>query len=234
MIIKLVEDGRIPESRLDRSVRKLLKQKFVLGLFENPYVDENSAMADLARPEDVRLGLETMIRSTVLLKNENNILPLKAGTKVYVKDMDKELAAKYFEVVNNIDDADVNLIRLEAPFEPREGMLESIFHQGRLNYTDEEMTAIQEITSKKPTIVSVYLERPIVIPDLNEEAAALLGHFSISDEALFELISGKGSPEGKLPFELPSSIEAVENQMEDVPYDSEDPLYEFGYGLSYE
>ena len=233
LIIKLVEDGRIPESRLDHSVRKLLKQKFVLGLFENPYVDENNALGDLARPEDVRLGLETMVRSTVLLKNENNILPLDASTKVFVKDMDEELAAQYFEVVNDLEEADIALIRLEAPFEPREGMLESIFHQGRLYYTDEEMAEIKEITGKKPTIVSVYLERPIVIPELNNEASALLGHFSISDEALFELISGKGSPEGKLPFELPSSMEAVENQMEDVPFDSEDPLYPFGFGLSY-
>ena len=234
LIIKLVEDGRIPESRLDRSVRKLLRQKFVLGLFDNPYVDEEKAMTKLARPEDVRLGLQTMIRSTVLLKNENNILPLNPDTKVYVQDMDKELAAKYFEVVNKLEDADVALLRLEAPYEPREGMLESIFHQGRLNYSSEEMSNIREVTSKKPTITSVYLERPIVIPELNNESSALLGHFSVSDEALFEIISGKGAPEGKLPFELPSSIEAVEKQLEDVPYDSEDPLYEFGFGLSYE
>tara|TARA_B110000285_G_C14943660_1_gene523279 strand:+ start:671 stop:802 length:132 start_codon:yes stop_codon:yes gene_type:complete len=39
---------------------------------------------------------------------------------------------------------------------------------------------------------------------------------------------------GKLPFELPSSWKAVENQKEDVPYDSENPLYRFGYGLSYQ
>ena len=234
LIIKLVEDGRIPESRLDRSVRKLLRQKFVLGLFDNPYVDEEKAMTQLARPEDVSLGLQTMIRSTVLLKNENNILPLNPDTKVYVQDMDKELAAKYFEVVNKLEDADVALLRLEAPYEPREGMLESIFHQGRLNYSSEEMSNIREVTSKKPTITSVYLERPIVIPELNNESSALLGHFSVSDEALFEIISGKGAPEGKLPFELPSSIEAVEKQLEDMPYDSENPLYEFGFGLSYE
>lgn len=41
------------------------------------------------------------------------------------------------------------------------------------------------------------------------------------------------TPEGKPPFELPSSREAVENQKEDLPYDPKDPLYPFGYGLSY-
>jgi beta-glucosidase len=39
---------------------------------------------------------------------------------------------------------------------------------------------------------------------------------------------------GKLPFELPSSQEAVKEQFEDVPYDSKDPLYDFGFGLRYE
>jgi beta-glucosidase len=40
-------------------------------------------------------------------------------------------------------------------------------------------------------------------------------------------------PSAKLPFEMPLSMEAVRNQKEDVPYDSEKPLFPFGYGLSY-
>jgi beta-glucosidase len=64
-------------------------------------------------------------------------------------------------------------------------------------------------------------------------AAAVIGHFSISDKAIMELITGNGAPEGKLPFELPSSEEAVKKQLSDVPYDSENPLYPFGYGLRY-
>lgn len=233
LIIKLVEDGRIPESRLDRSVRKLLRQKFDLGLFENPFVNEEEAISQIARPEDVQLGLETMIRSTVLLKNKDDILPLKGKPKVYIQDMDKELAADYFEVTNDLEESEFAILRIEPPFEPREGILESIFHQGRLYYTPEELAPIREITSKKPTIVVVYLERPIVIPELSREASAILGHFSVSDRALFELISGNGAPEGKLPFELPSSMKAVEQQKEDLPYDSKDPLYPFGFGLNY-
>jgi beta-glucosidase len=47
------------------------------------------------------------------------------------------------------------------------------------------------------------------------------------------VVFGKYKPEGKLPFELPSSMEAVKTQKEDVPYDSKNPLYHFGFGLSY-
>jgi beta-glucosidase len=48
-----------------------------------------------------------------------------------------------------------------------------------------------------------------------------------------DAIFGRARPEGKLPFELPSSMEAVRNQKEDVPSDSEAPLYPFGFGLAY-
>ena len=232
-IVKLVEDGRISEGRIDRSVRKLLKQKFILGLFDNPYIDENDVTGDVGRAEDVALGFSTMMRSTVLLKNLENTLPLSGKPKVFIENLDKEKASTHFDVVDNLDEADFAILKLEPPFEPREGMLESFFHQGSLAYTPEEVTRLSEIMDQKPTIIAVYLERPIVIPEINEKASAILGHFSISDEAILQLIAGKGSPEGKLPFEMPSSLEAVENQKEDVPFDSENPLYEFGWGLNY-
>jgi beta-glucosidase len=49
-----------------------------------------------------------------------------------------------------------------------------------------------------------------------------------------DVLFGKAKPEGKLPFELPSSMEAVRRQKADVPYDSENPLFPFGYGLTYD
>lgn len=79
-----------------------------------------------------------------------------------------------------------------------------------------------------PTIVDIYLDRPAVLPEINNHAKALVANFGASDEAILDVIFGKAKPEGKLPFELPSSMEAVKNQKEDVPYDSEAPLYKFG------
>jgi beta-glucosidase len=84
-----------------------------------------------------------------------------------------------------------------------------------------------------PTIVDIYIDRPAVIPEINEKAKGLLANFGASDAAVLDVIFGKAKPEGKLPIELPSSMEAVRNQQEDVPYDSKDPLYKFGHGLSY-
>ena len=86
---------------------------------------------------------------------------------------------------------------------------------------------------QKPAVVCIYLDRPAVIPEISEHAAGLLCDFGALDDAVLDVIFGKFHPSGRLPFELPLSMKAVENQMEDVPYDSELPLYEFGFGLSY-
>ncbi len=64
-------------------------------------------------------------------------------------------------------------------------------------------------------------------------AQALVGEYGADDTAVLNVLFGKAQPEGKLPFELPSSMEAVKRQKEDLPHDSENPLYPFGFGLTY-
>ena len=84
-----------------------------------------------------------------------------------------------------------------------------------------------------PTIVTVYLDRPAILTPLKERARAVIANFGVSDAALLDVVTGLASPEGKLPFELPSSMEAVAAQKPDVPHDSKAPLYKFGFGLRY-
>ena len=85
-----------------------------------------------------------------------------------------------------------------------------------------------------PTIVDIYLDRPAALPEIAERCAALLADFGAGDAALIDVMFGRVAPEGTLPFELPSSMEAVRKQKSDVPYDSENPLFPFGYGLRYQ
>ena len=110
-------------------------------------------------------------------------------------------------------------------------MLEQFFHQGRLHFTEEEKSEHLQLLQSKPTITVMNLERPAVIPEINAATKALIADFDCSDEIILELIFGGFQPNGKLPFELPSSVEAVEKQKEDMPYDSESPLYPFGAGI---
>jgi beta-glucosidase len=75
-LIQLVKDGRISEATIDRAVARNLRAKFQVGLFENPYVDPERAVRVTNSAEHQRLAAEAARRSIVLLKNENNLLPL--------------------------------------------------------------------------------------------------------------------------------------------------------------
>ncbi|KAJ5636682.1 uncharacterized protein N7484_009995 [Penicillium longicatenatum] len=93
-------------------------------------------------------------------------------------------------------------------------------------------SSISRIFSTVPTcIVDVYLDRPAVIPGIADQATALLVNYGSSESAFFDVIFGKTYPEGKLPFDLPSSMKAVEKSKEDVPFDTELPLFKYGHGL---
>jgi beta-glucosidase len=78
-LMAAVADGRISPSRLDASVRRVLRVKEMLGLFDQPFVDEDAAREVLARPEHREAAQQAAERSAVLLRNENGILPLDAA-----------------------------------------------------------------------------------------------------------------------------------------------------------
>ena len=242
VVVQLVKEGKISEKRIDSSVIRLLRLKFELGLFDNPYIDASKASKIVGKDEFVKAGEESQRRAMTLLKNSNlpgkqeKILPLKINSlKIYVKNIDSAIAAKYGTVVNKPSEADIAIIRLSTPWYPvaSDIPMAKMFHHGDLDFKGKQKDSIMAILKTVPTIVDIYLDRPAVIPDISANAKALLGDFGASDAAVLDVIFGKYKPGGHLPIELPSSMEAVRNQKEDVPYDSKDPLYKFGFGLSY-
>jgi beta-glucosidase len=80
-LAKLVTDGKVSESELDKAVLPILELKYELGLFDHPYVDETKVDSTLNRPEGLELERKIASRSMVLLKNENNTLPLSKTNK---------------------------------------------------------------------------------------------------------------------------------------------------------
>ena len=75
-LIESVRKGAISKALLDRAVRRVLRQKFRLGLFENPYADLDRALETVHHLDHQQLALEAARESLVLLKNEDNLLPL--------------------------------------------------------------------------------------------------------------------------------------------------------------
>lgn len=76
MLVQLVKDGKISEATIDRAVARNLRHKFLLGLFENPYVDPDRTVKLTNSPAHRELAAEAARRSIVLLKNQNDLLPL--------------------------------------------------------------------------------------------------------------------------------------------------------------
>ncbi|WP_420461164.1 glycoside hydrolase family 3 protein [Neolewinella sp.] len=236
LVVQLVNEGRMSEERIDTSVRRLLRQKFQLGLFDDPFVDEEAVATVFTDSADLALGRYSQQASMTLLKNEEGRLPLSGeGLRVYVENMDSAVVAEYATVVTSPEVADVAILRLKTPWVPVEtdNFFARGFHHGDLDFKGEEKAHILDVLRAVPTVVDLYLDRPAVIPEIAAEAAALIANYGASDRAVCEVLFGRAAPRGKLPFELPASMEAVEAQLTDVPYDSEAPLYPFGFGLSY-
>lgn len=236
LVIQLVKEGKLTEARIDSSVRRLLRQKFELGLFDNPFVDETKVGQSLGNPDFMAAGEASQRMAMTLLKNDKKVLPLTVGKlKIYVKNVDSAVAAKYGTVVSKPEQADIAILRLKTPFVPVNSpiTMARMFHHGDLDFKGKQKDSILQLLSKVPTIVDIYLDRPAVIPEISAKAKGLLADFGASDAAVLDVIFGKAKPLGHLPVELPSSMAAVQAQKEDVPYDSKNPLYKFGFGLSY-
>ena len=239
LLVTLVKEGKVSESRLDASVRRLLKVKFELGLFDNPYTDVADAEKTIGNKEFMAAGELAQRKSIVLLKNNEQssgkILPLSTGVKVFILNLDPEIAGRYATVVKDPEKADFAILRLKSPSQHLKGSgpLGRLFSSGDLDFKGKELERILELLKSVPSVVDIYLDRPAVIPEISELSEGLLVNFGANDEAILDVIFGRHNPSGKLPFELPSSMENVRNQKEDMPYDSNNPLYPFGFGLNY-
>lgn len=231
LLVELVADGSISEHRLDVSARRILREKFELGLFENPFVDEDAADEIVGRA-DFRAAGEAAQRASITVLTNTGALPFTVGLKLYVEGIDPAVATSYGEVVEDPRDADLAVIRIQAPFEQRDTTFENFFHAGSLDFADEVVDHVRELAAVVPTVVDVLADRPPILQPITDLASAVTVNWGVSGAALLDVLSGVVSAEGRLPFDLPRSMRAVVDSRPDVPFDTEDPLFRFGHGLS--
>lgn len=97
----------------------------------------------------------------------------------------------------------------------------------------------KKMMGDKPVIVSVTASKPMIFSEFEEEADGIILNFGVSAQAVLDILSGQTEPSGLLPLQMPTNMETVEQQQEDVPFDmepyrdSEANVYDFGFGLNW-
>ncbi len=255
-LINAVNDGLVEEERIDQSIDYLLTEMMQLGLFENPYADPENALEVVNNPETQKKADEAHRKSVVLLRNDDNLLPLKDNkiddVKLYVevfaagnstditnglKDTIKEYDSS-ITITDNVEEATHAFVWVR----PRTSTGDPAITIGPETGITE-VDRINEIQETVPTILSINMTSPWIIEAIEPNAAAVISTFNVKPEAIVDVIRGNYNPTGKMPFTIPANMEAVENGAGDVPGYDEDPSYvyvnkhgdAYGYdfGLSY-
>lgn len=234
-LIELVTSGAVPESRLDASVRRLLTVKFELGLFDDPFVDEDAAADVVGSAEFRAAGDRAQSRSIVVLPGATpaaaaTVLPLAAGAAVFAPEIsDEAIRAAGLIPAETAEAADIAVLRTHAPFEPRDHfMLEASFHAGSLAFPDAVVDRVAEVAVQAPVVLAVHLDRPAFLAPLLPHAHAVVATFGASEAALLDVLTGRTPAEGRLPFEIPRDADAVLASRSDVPSDTVDPVFAAG------
>lgn len=296
-------------NKIETSAVRLLRNIFQLGLFENPYLDPNESDRVVGNPEFMQVGYDAQLKSVVMLKNKNNVLPIRERKTVYIPKVytpsiknwyghwsqasldfpvNREMVQKYYNVTDDPAEADFAIVFVTSPYRNIDGGgydLDDRLEGGNgyvpislqygpytatearersiaagdpvvdpdvkdRSYKNKSVTASNTmdlstllVTKKqmgdKPTIAVINITRPLVFNEFESKLDGILIRFSIGEQAVLDLISGKSEPSGLLPLQMPANMATVEKQMEDVPFDmechtdSEGHVYDFGYGLNW-
>jgi beta-glucosidase-like glycosyl hydrolase len=231
LLLDLVEKGDVAESRIDESARRLLRVKFELGLFEDPFVDERRAGEVVGALAFREAGRDAQSRAMVPLTR-----PPRAPRPVerlYVEGIDPSIAAEFGRVVDDPATADIVVVRIGAPWDARDDyMLEPGFHAGGLDYTPADVERFRTLASSTRTVVVVGLDRPAILGPLLESGVELLAEFGAEDRVVLDVVLGGAEPRGRLPFDIPRTIAAVEAHPSDVPGRMMDALFSAGYSAA--
>lgn len=262
-------DGKIDEAILTAAAKRIVKAKFELGVFENPYCDVDYAVSFVGNEEHQKVSLEAAEKAMTLLKNDG-ILPLDPNAEQTILvcgpragDMDSLVGgwsssqegltiaaaveafagenttviyeAEDVERIGELaDEADVVIVSVGEP---------SYQHDPPWGYdTLEIVESQQEILEKvkasgKPIITVVTGGRPYILTWCDENTNAILEAYYPGSQggiAIAETLYGMNNPTGKTPMQFPRDMESVNSQEGDVSFDLENPLYDYGWGLSYD
>ena len=266
---ELTAEGKIDEDILTAAATRIVKAKFELGVFENPYCDVDYAVSFVGNEEHTAVNLEAAEKAMTLLKNDGALpltqdagqnilvcgpraddmaslvggwsseqegLTIAAAIAAYAGDSDTVtyIADDVVAIAEAAKDADVVIVSVGEP---------SYQHDPPWGYDTLEITSSQQEileTVKANTngqiITVVTGGRPYILTWCDENTNAILEAYYPGQQggvAIAETIFGLNNPTGKTPMQFPRDMDSVNEQASDVSFDLENPLYDYGWGLSY-
>ena len=288
-LAKLIEDGRVSLETVDECVRRVLRMKFRLGLFERPYTEVRSENEIYLQPDALANAERLAQESMVLLKNDNSLLPLKNVSKIALIG---PLADTQGELIGNwvARGRDSEVISIMSGMKEEFGSAEITSVSGcRIEETDEASVAsaveaaksadvvvlclgektkwsgencsrssialpqVQEDLLRcvkavgKPVVVLIASGRPVDLSRIAPMSDALVEIWmpgTTAGKAVAGILSGRYNPSGRLPMTFPyttGQIPIYYNRRNPARRGTQgwykdiqiEPMYEFGYGLSY-
>ena len=248
-LLKTINAGLVSEERVDESIARLLKEKFELGIFENPYVDVEAAGQIVGNADFQERANLALRKSIVLLRNDDELLPFKPKTKVYFEKYVVSRGSDNPHIVIIPETNNWDLEFVESPDKADQVVLWLIPGSGglfgsagaeihnELSKNNIDVDYVNQIKAKKPTAVAINFSNPWVISEIdNGNMNTVLATFGTTTDAFLDVVSGKFNPTGKMPFSIPASTEAVLNNLADVPGAQENEgyaVFDFDAGISY-
>jgi beta-glucosidase len=261
----LVQSGRVPQARIDDAVRRILRQKVALGLWEQPYADR-SLLSQVGSDAHRQVGREAVRKSLVLLKNEGRVLPLSkmtrrihvagkntddlgnqcggwtitwqggsgaitAGTTILQAIRAAVLgggSVTYSRDGSGADGADVGVVAIgETPY------AEGLGDRSDLSLSADDIAAVRAVKrAGVPVVVLLVSGRPMILDAILHDADAIVAAWLPGTEGagVADVLFGDYAPTGRLSHSWPRSMAQIPINWGDAAYD---PLYPYGYGLSY-
>ena len=260
-------DG-VDEALLTDACRRILIAKFQLGLFENPYVDEDAAEAIIGSEAHKAVAKEAAAKSFTLVKYENAASlagqsfivageladdvrclnsgwtakePVEiAGTSILTA-LEQKAGADNVTYITSAEEvpADLNGVTAVVVVGEKSGTHDPAWGAATLEFPQEQVELINALDKAGANVVAVVvMNRAYVLTPIAEAADSVLVVYrpgvTCGAEAVADCLFGETAITGRLPFQIPASMEQVLAQREDMPKDIENPLYEYGFGIDAE
>ena len=260
-------DG-VDEALLTDACRRILIAKFQMGLFENPYVDEDAAEEIIGSDEHKAVAKEAAAKSFTLVKYENAASladqsfivagelasdvrclnsgwtakePVEiAGTSILTALQEKAGVdnVTYITSAEKVP-TDLSGVTAVVVVGEKSGTHDPAWGAATLEFPEEQTALINALDKAGANVVAVVvMNRAYVLTPIVNAADSVLVVYrpgvTCGAEAVADCLFGETAITGRLPFQIPESMEQVLSQREDMPKDIENPLYEYGFGIDAE